>query len=246
MVISGHYPGEAHRTDLNNCDQPVHQVVMDYQSRAKGGDGWLRYFVFKPSQNQIAAFTYSPKLDAFETDANSQFELDYDMDGASYSVIATGRTSHRDRSRAPRGPVWRRTPRYSGTRRSATERATTTGRFWSFTTAVPNAAPVAQNDAYNVDEDNGDPRVRAGRARQRHRRQRRCAQRGARERPAHGALDLNADGGFTYTAERQLQRTPTASPTRRPTARQSNVATVAIRSRRSTTRRARQATRSCR
>ena len=31
MVINGHYPGEGRRTDLNNCGQPVHQVLMDYQ-----------------------------------------------------------------------------------------------------------------------------------------------------------------------------------------------------------------------
>ena len=41
MVINGHYPGEGRRTDLNNCGQPVHQVLMDYQDRANGGDGWL-------------------------------------------------------------------------------------------------------------------------------------------------------------------------------------------------------------
>ena len=53
MVVNGHYPGEGRRTDLNNCGQPVHQVLMDYQSRANGGDGWLRYFTFKPSENKI-------------------------------------------------------------------------------------------------------------------------------------------------------------------------------------------------
>src|SRR5207253_2399591 len=60
MVINGHYPGEGRRTDLNNCGQPVHQILMDYQDRANGGDGWLRYFTFKPSENRIYAYTYSP------------------------------------------------------------------------------------------------------------------------------------------------------------------------------------------
>ena len=31
MVINGHYPGEGRRTDLNDCGQPVHQVLTDYQ-----------------------------------------------------------------------------------------------------------------------------------------------------------------------------------------------------------------------
>ena len=89
MVINGHYPGEGRRTDLNNCGQPVHQVLMDYQSRANGGDGWLRYFTFKPSENKIYAYTYSPTLIQFETDDSSQFVLDYTMQGTPFSVIAT-------------------------------------------------------------------------------------------------------------------------------------------------------------
>ena len=56
MVVNGHYPGEGRRTDLNDCGQPVHQVLMDYQSRINGGDGWLRYFTFKPSENKIYAY----------------------------------------------------------------------------------------------------------------------------------------------------------------------------------------------
>ena len=32
MVINGHFPGEGRRTDLNDCGQPVHQVLTDYQS----------------------------------------------------------------------------------------------------------------------------------------------------------------------------------------------------------------------
>ena len=32
--------------------QPVHQLLTDYQSRANGGDGWLRYYTFKPCGEQ--------------------------------------------------------------------------------------------------------------------------------------------------------------------------------------------------
>ena len=94
LVLNGHFPGEGRRTDPNDCGEPVHQVVQDYQSRANGGDGWLRYFTFKPDENKIYAYTYSPTrnggLGEFETDASSQFTLDYDMgsDGE-FEVIAT-------------------------------------------------------------------------------------------------------------------------------------------------------------
>ena len=93
LVLNGHYPGEANRTDSNVCGKPVHQLASDYQSRINGGDGWLRYMVFKPSENKIHVFTYSPTLNGglglFETDGNSQFVLDYEMQGTSFSVIAT-------------------------------------------------------------------------------------------------------------------------------------------------------------
>jgi len=57
LVVNGHNHagelGEAYRTMNNSCGQPVRMVLADYQSRVNGGDGWLRYFVFKPSQNLI-------------------------------------------------------------------------------------------------------------------------------------------------------------------------------------------------
>ena len=54
----------------------------------------MRYFTFKPDENKIYAYTYSPTrnggLGEFETDATSQFTLDYDMEsGGEFEVIAT-------------------------------------------------------------------------------------------------------------------------------------------------------------
>ena len=91
LVLNGHYPGEGRRRDLNNCNEPVHQLLADYQSRANGGDGWLRYMTFRPADNEIDVRTYSPTLSSYETDANSQFTLDFDMTaaGAPFQVIGT-------------------------------------------------------------------------------------------------------------------------------------------------------------
>jgi hypothetical protein len=93
LVVNGHYHGEARRTDLNNCGQPVHQVVQDYQDFANGGDGWLRYYTFKPAQNRINVYTYSPTrnggLGEYDTDAQSQFTLDYTMQGTPFAVIGS-------------------------------------------------------------------------------------------------------------------------------------------------------------
>jgi hypothetical protein len=94
MVIMGHEHFEARRTDLNDCGQPVFQLLADYQARANGGDGWLRYYTFEPSQNQIEAYTYSPTrnggLGEFETDDDSRFTLDWPMGGTgAYQVIGS-------------------------------------------------------------------------------------------------------------------------------------------------------------
>lgn len=83
MVLGGHFHdgdvAESRRTDLNACGNPVHQLLTDYQGRANGGDGWLRYYTFRPALDRIEAVTYSPKLQEYETDDSSDFDLTYDM-----------------------------------------------------------------------------------------------------------------------------------------------------------------------
>ncbi|GEL94494.1 PKD domain-containing protein [Cellulomonas composti] len=83
LVVSGHFhagtAGEARRTDTNACGRPVQAVLSDYQERPHGGDGWLRYYTFDPTADEIRAYTYSPTLGQYETDADSQFVLPYAM-----------------------------------------------------------------------------------------------------------------------------------------------------------------------
>lgn len=88
LMLCGHIAnGEATRSDTYN-GHTVHTVLSDYQSRTNGGDGWMRIMTFRPSQNNIAVKTYSPTLGQYETDANSQFTLPYDM-GLPYQLIGT-------------------------------------------------------------------------------------------------------------------------------------------------------------
>lgn len=96
LVLNGHFhngdAGEANRSDLNRCGDPVQQILTDYQDRPNGGDGWLRYYTFDPATNTMSAKTYSPKLGAFETDADSQFTLPFDLTGgqpAEFNTIDT-------------------------------------------------------------------------------------------------------------------------------------------------------------
>ena len=87
LVLCGHMHGEARRTDDNLAGQPVHQLLANYQSQPNGGNGWLRIMRFVPEENKIYVETYSPWLDQYETDADSQFTLDFTMN--SFTVIGT-------------------------------------------------------------------------------------------------------------------------------------------------------------
>jgi fibronectin type 3 domain-containing protein len=146
MVVNGHYPGEGRLTSTNSCGLPVHQVLTDYQSRANGGDGWLRYYTFRPSLNTIEAYTYSPKLGSFEVDSTSEFTLPYEMSAlAGFQLIGSDQTASGEVASIPwpgrSGSTtyeW-----YAVTSDGISER---TGPTWTFTTGVPpNAPPLVTN-----------------------------------------------------------------------------------------------------
>ena len=78
LILCAHMHTEVKRTDIVD-GRPIHQLLANYQSRANGGNGWLRILRFVPEENKIYVKTYSPYLNKFEEDENSQFELDYKM-----------------------------------------------------------------------------------------------------------------------------------------------------------------------
>ncbi len=78
LVVSGHVHAESRRIDKNLAGNNVYQMLADFQEEDYGGNGWLRILTFSPSNNIIKVQTYSPSLGKFQTDANSQFELEYD------------------------------------------------------------------------------------------------------------------------------------------------------------------------
>lgn len=95
LMLCGHVAGEGQRSDTFQ-GRTVHSVLQDYQSRTNGGDGWLRYFTFSPTANTISAKTYrvsnpvNPAAGTFETDADSQFTLAYNMQSAVTDWIPLG------------------------------------------------------------------------------------------------------------------------------------------------------------
>lgn len=93
MVIGGHYhekpaplvsgedgvSGEYHQVSVNDTGREVYEILADYQDYPNGGDGWLRLIEFDLSEGSINVLTYSPVLDAFQTDASSQFSFTVDL-----------------------------------------------------------------------------------------------------------------------------------------------------------------------
>ncbi len=91
LILSGHMhldDGEANATVNNVNGTPVHQIMADYQARTNYGNGLLRILTFNPSNDLIDVKTYSPWINAYETDADSQFNLVYDM--SSNDVVNIG------------------------------------------------------------------------------------------------------------------------------------------------------------
>src|SRR4030042_3946543 len=57
----------------------VYSLRSDYQTRAGGGNGWMRLMEVQASANQIQVSTHSPYLNQSEIDGNSEFKLQYNM-----------------------------------------------------------------------------------------------------------------------------------------------------------------------
>lgn len=84
FVLCGHVHGEYARTDVVN-GREVHQLLADYQDGPNGGNGLLRIMRFVPAEDKVYVQTYSPWLDQYETDSDSEFTLNFPMSG--YSLI---------------------------------------------------------------------------------------------------------------------------------------------------------------
>ena len=96
LMLCGHRHGEAKRVDISNGNT-IHTLLADYQEGTNGGDGWLRILKFSPLDDRMRVETYSPTLNLYETDSDSQFELSYDMSSSQGDPDTTG-TSGDNRS----------------------------------------------------------------------------------------------------------------------------------------------------
>jgi hypothetical protein len=91
MVLNGHELGrqaEHYRVDVVH-GRAVHQMLSNYQSRANGGDGWLRILQIDDSAGVVSVQTFSPTRNEFERDGNSEFTFRIDGTGSTPSDART-------------------------------------------------------------------------------------------------------------------------------------------------------------
>ena len=80
-VFSTSLNEEYYRANPNIGGNIVHQFAANYQGRAKNkGEGWFRIYTFDPKADKIYVKTYEVTKNIYETDANSQFNVNLDFD----------------------------------------------------------------------------------------------------------------------------------------------------------------------
>ncbi len=75
LVLSGHMHNEKRRVDNNIANKPVHQLLADFQDENQGGSGYLRILNWNQETNVINVQTYSPYLNRYKKDYDSEFSL---------------------------------------------------------------------------------------------------------------------------------------------------------------------------
>ena len=149
LLLGGHVPSpaEGSRSDtyLGNT---VYSLMSDYQGRTNGGNGWLRIMTFSPVNNTVSVKTYSPWLSQFETDADSQFTLNYSMSAApaDFELIGTDTVSNGGTASVEWNGL-NADADYEWYVTISDATTTTTSPARSFTTAVSNQTPVITEGA---------------------------------------------------------------------------------------------------
>ncbi|MCC6271144.1 MAG: putative Ig domain-containing protein, partial [Microbacteriaceae bacterium] len=140
LMLGGHVPSpaEGQRSDTFNGNT-VYSLMSDYQGRANGGNGWLRIITISPTNNNIQVKTYSPWLNQFETDADSQFSLPANLVN-SFQLIGTD-TVPSGGTASVTWPSLNNSTEYEWYAVVSDGSASATSSTWSFTTEAPANIP---------------------------------------------------------------------------------------------------------
>jgi hypothetical protein len=151
LLLGGHISGEGSRQDTYQ-GRTIRTFISDYQGRPNGGNGWMRLMYFSPSNNTVTIQTYSPWLNKYETDANSEMYFSYNMQPGGPGSPGTPWQALGTNTAVEPGSVsslkWRdlipgRTYEWYASVTDTNGNTTTTPR-WHFT-ATANASPVVSN-----------------------------------------------------------------------------------------------------
>ncbi len=79
LVLCGHVSdGQGFLTSENVRGKKTHQMVIDFQFRELGGEGYLRILEFLPDGKTVQVKTYSPLYDKFRTEPRQQYRFELD------------------------------------------------------------------------------------------------------------------------------------------------------------------------
>jgi hypothetical protein len=80
LTCSGHVLGDGlgFLSSKNDRGKTVQQMLVDYQTRTLGGEGYLRILEFLPDGKTVHAKSYSPLYDRYLTDPDNQFAFTID------------------------------------------------------------------------------------------------------------------------------------------------------------------------
>lgn len=77
LTLNGHVlnDGLARLTSQSPAGRDVHQVLVNFQMKPKGGDGWLRLLEFKADGRTVQTYDYSPTRHECNASEQNQFAL---------------------------------------------------------------------------------------------------------------------------------------------------------------------------
>ncbi len=164
LMLGGHVAsngGEGSRSDTY-LGRTIHTLISDFQGWMNGGNGFLRLMYFSPSNNTVTIRTYSPWLNEYRTDANSQMSFAYPMPlaggpgspGTPYVALATNLAVAPDTASACAWTGLQPNKAYDWyVKVTDSEGNNVTSAPWQFTTLAkfaPNSPPVASNQLVMV------------------------------------------------------------------------------------------------
>lgn len=83
LTLNGHvlHDGLARLTTATPAGRDVHQLLVNFQMRPEGGDGWLRLMEFRPDGKTVQIYDYSPTRGQRNESPYNQFALELAQPG---------------------------------------------------------------------------------------------------------------------------------------------------------------------